>query len=669
MSGKELKIAVFGCGRMGLHHIKAIGFQKGARLVAVADPGANEEELRPRLPAGTKVYGDAGELLATERPDVVHVVTPPETHAELARLALEHGANVYVEKPFALDVETATAIIDLAQSRGLQVCAAHQVLFQDAGRKYPRYLPLIGEPIHIESYFSFKTVRRGGITPVEQLIDILPHPVYLLLSAFENSGIGTEAIELQSMEVDPEGEVRAVLRGGQARAVLIVSLRGRPIESYLKIVGTNGSINADFVLSGVTRHPGPGASAISAVLKPYSQARQISFNTTATIFRMIFKRHKSYAGLGELLEAFYGSIAEKRPAPVPPASILKTVEICARIGASLQQADADAEAIALERLGQAEARLTPPAPDRGMILVTGGTGFLGRVVVEELRGKGWPVRVVTRRIPQAGLRVPGVEYVRGDISRGLSDELFSEVDTVVHLAAETAGGKVEHERNTIAATRHTLEAAARNGVRRFVNISSIAVLVPSATVGAALNESSPVDAGNLGRGPYVWAKAEAERLVDTFGKEHGMQARTIRLGPLVDFRQFTPPGRLGREVGPLYVAVGPRRGDLSVCDVGTAAQVIRHYVAHFDQAPAMLNLVESPAPTRAELAALMRGRRLDLTVLWMPEWLLKLMSGGLKFALRLLKPGAKPLDLHAAFASERYDSTLAARIISQAKNP
>ena len=76
------------------------------------------------------------------------------------------------------------------------------------------------------------------------------------------------------------------------------------------------------------------------------------------------------------------------------------------------------------------------------------------------------------------------------------------------------------------------------------------------------------------------------------GKEWGIEVRTIRLGPLVDFEMFQAPGRLGRELGRFYIVMGGRRSPLSVCDVGTAAEVILNYVAEFDHAPELLNLVE-----------------------------------------------------------------------------
>lgn len=672
METRKLKAAVFGCGRMGLHHVKAIGIVGVAELVGVADPHAVESMVRPSLPDTVRFYSDPAALLRELKPDIVHVVTPPDTHVDLARLAIEHGAHVYVEKPFALSAEAARSIVDFARARDRKLCAGHQVLFQHSGQHYRDYMPMLRKIVHIESYFSFKTVRRVGgglMSPVEQLIDILPHPIYLMLDGYDASVSGAQPApcELISLDVDADGEIRALIKRNGIPAALTVTLRGRPIESYLRIVGMNGSLGVDFVLSGITRLLGPGASAISAVFNPFIRARQIVFGTIANIYRMLTRKHKSYAGLAELIEAFHRSVGEGKASPVPPYAIAETVRLCEVIGKQLENAAAIAEQAAVQQLQQRESSLPPADTRRGKVLVTGGTGFLGRTLVRELRTRGWPVRVAARSLPAAAARVPGVEYVQADVATALPDSVFAGITAIAHLAAETYGGKEAHERNTIGATRLLLEAAARHGIKQFLHTSSIAVLKPSRRFSATLTEDSPVDAGNLGRGPYVWGKAEAERMVTEFCATHGIQQRQIRLGPLVDYAYFTAPGRLGREVGPLYVAMGMPGNRLSVCDVNTASNVIRYYLENFGTAPAMLNLVESPQPTRGDLVKRLRSARPDLRFFWLPLSVVWVLSLVLKLMLRLTKPGKKPLDLYSAFVSERYNAALAAEVIAKAK--
>ena len=89
----KLKVAVIGCGRMGMHHVKAISVVGVAELIGVADSQAVESVIRASLPATVKFYSDPAALLRELKPDIVHIVTPPETHVEMARLALVHGRD------------------------------------------------------------------------------------------------------------------------------------------------------------------------------------------------------------------------------------------------------------------------------------------------------------------------------------------------------------------------------------------------------------------------------------------------------------------------------------------------------------------------------------------------------------------------------------------------
>jgi len=275
---------------------------------------------------------------------------------------------------------------------------------------------------------------------------------------------------------------------------------------------------------------------------------------------------------------------------------------------------------------------------------------------------------VSRRLPPLSNREAGVEYVAADLGGGVDASLLAGISTIVHCAAETAGGKEAHDRNTIAATRNLLEAAARAGIKRFIHISSIAVLKTSKVVGGPLSEKTPVDLGNLARGPYVWAKAESEREVMERGPALGVGVRVLRPGPLVDFAAYEPPGRLGRELGPIFLAIGPKKGRLSLCDVQTAAHVIRGVADDFDAAPPVINLVEPDAPTRAALLSMWLEKRPDLRAVWMPSWVLATLSPVAKLAQKVLRPKATPIDIAAAFASERYDASLAAQAIRRAQS-
>jgi len=671
---KTLAVALFGAGKMAMHHAKAIALQKGVRLVAIADPAADPARIREALHTDVPIFRRGEDLMEKTAPDIVHVCTPPETHAELASLALSRGAHIYVEKPFALTSLEAEAILSQAKAAGRNVCAGHQLLYELPALRAREHLRMLGRIVYVESYFSFRPVRksrdgRGTISPLDQLVDILPHPVYLLLHFMRGtSPEGVEApIVTHALHAGVNGLVRGLFQFGEVAGNLVVTLEGRPVESYVRVLGTNGCLHADFVRGTIVTLPGPGTSGISKVINPYSQASQMISRTTRALFARVFRKQKSYPGLAEIFHAFYESVRSGTGVPVSYPSILETVGICEEAHRRLKEAETGWRREAEVDLRRRESDLSAPDRSRGGVLVTGGTGMLGKAVASELRNRNFPTRIIARKIPPAAERIPGVEYVTADLGETVSPDLFDAISLVVHCAAETAGGKEAHERNSIGATRNVLTAAAQGGVSNFLHISSIAVLRGSRETGRPVDESTPLVEDSLARGPYVWGKAESERLAGELGKELGMEVKVLRPGPLVEYDAFEAPGRLGREVGRYFVYIGRKGSRISLCDVRTAAEAIRAYAEDFRSMPACLNLVEPNAPTRGALVSRLLQIRPDLKAFGMPSTLLRAANPCLMLLQRLLLPERKPVDIYSAFASEKYDTTLAARIIDKAR--
>jgi len=101
----------------------------------------------------------------------------------------------------------------------------------------------------------------------------------------------------------------------------------------------------------------------------------------------------------------------------------------------------------------------------GLILVTGGTGSLGRRVVRRLRQAGRQVRVLSRRPYESK---PGIEYVVGDLARNEGvDAACSGVEVVVHCAAV---GKIKED---VTQAQNLVGAAQRAGVSHVLNISVV----------------------------------------------------------------------------------------------------------------------------------------------------------------------------------------------------
>ena len=110
-----------------------------------------------------------------------------------------------------------------------------------------------------------------------------------------------------------------------------------------------------------------------------------------------------------------------------------------------------------------------------MILVTGGSGFVGGHVVHELRGRELPVRCLVREPRKAAkLATWGCELVQGDITDAASlRRAVDGADSVVHLVAIRQGRREQFRRIMVEGTRDLLAAAKDAGVRRFVHMSAL----------------------------------------------------------------------------------------------------------------------------------------------------------------------------------------------------
>ena len=126
------------------------------------------------------------------------------------------------------------------------------------------------------------------------------------------------------------------------------------------------------------------------------------------------------------------------------------------------------------------------------ILVTGGTGTLGRLVVPRLRDAGGKVRVLSRRAREAA---GGVEFVPGDLDTGEGiDAAVAGTEVIVHCAGSQKGDGDK--------ARTLVRAASRAGAPHLVNIS---------VVGAdRIPVASRVDRAMFG---YFGAKLDAERVI------------------------------------------------------------------------------------------------------------------------------------------------------------
>jgi nucleoside-diphosphate-sugar epimerase len=152
-----------------------------------------------------------------------------------------------------------------------------------------------------------------------------------------------------------------------------------------------------------------------------------------------------------------------------------------------------------------------------MVLVTGGTGFLGSYIIKELVERNYPVRAIRRNTSKLPFYIPArifekVEWVEGDVLDPVSlDEAMEDADAVIHSAAIISFHKADKQKMyhvNVQGTANVVNTAIDKNISRVVHISSVAALGRSKT-GGHINEERKWQESNINT-HYAISKYKAE---------------------------------------------------------------------------------------------------------------------------------------------------------------
>ncbi len=127
-----MKYSIIGCGRISPNHVMAAK-NNNLEIVAICDivkENAEDKILKFDLdPNKVNVYVNYKEMLEKEKPELVAICTESGKHAAIALDCIAAGCHVIIEKPIALSITDADAIIKAGKEKGVLVCANHQNRF------------------------------------------------------------------------------------------------------------------------------------------------------------------------------------------------------------------------------------------------------------------------------------------------------------------------------------------------------------------------------------------------------------------------------------------------------------------------------------------------------------------------------------------------------------
>src|ERR1700677_1867240 len=144
---KAIRVLVVGLGNMGLSHARAYQAIDGFEIAGLC---SLDIELRVEIARefpGTPRFLDYAQALSELRPNAVSINTWPDTHAAFAKMALDAGCHVFIEKPLAGTVAEAEEILALAKSKDLKVAIGYILRVHPSWAKFVEIGKTLGKPL------------------------------------------------------------------------------------------------------------------------------------------------------------------------------------------------------------------------------------------------------------------------------------------------------------------------------------------------------------------------------------------------------------------------------------------------------------------------------------------------------------------------------------------
>jgi predicted dehydrogenase len=347
-----LRVGIIGCGKIADQHADHIKYLDDCVIVGACDNEilmARQFCERYRVPG---CYTDVRRMLVESFPDVIHITTPPQSHYPLARMGLEAGCHVYVEKPFTLNLAEARALIDLARGCRRKLTVGHNAQFSHAALRMRAKVSegyLGGPPMHLESYYGYNfgdaryaqallgdkrhwvralpgkllhNIISHGIAKIAEFLTVeTPHVIARGFTSPLLKSIGEHEIvdELRVIIDDPSGPTTAYFT---------FSSQLKPALHQLRLFGPEKSLIVDddhqIVVSGSSR---AYKSYLNQFIPPLKTAGAYGANSFHNILAFLRRDLYNDAGMRHLIVKFYESIRQDGTPPIDYAQILRTTAI------------------------------------------------------------------------------------------------------------------------------------------------------------------------------------------------------------------------------------------------------------------------------------------------------------------------------------------------------
>ena len=652
----KFRAGMVGAGNICEFHVAAVRALPDVELIGVFDLDAARGKAAAEK-WNTTAYGSLDELVAAGA-NVIHVLTPPSSHAEIARQALERGCHVLIEKPIAEDEAEARKLGELAHAKGLTVAVNHSLLFDPQIRRALETVQsgALGEIVGVDILrgSEYPAYAGGALPPWYRdagypFRDLGVHCLYLiqeLLGPIEDVDASWRSLGgNKDLAYD---EWRAIVRCSRGLGQFQLTWNAKPMQSQVIIHGTKGILRVDlFAMFNAERKATPLPKAAERLVNAFTDSIQPLIDVPVGVFKFIKKEVQAYQGLRDLVADYYRSLAAGEPPPVTvddAASVVHWVEKVARA----------AEEDHAQRLAQF------PISEKVPFVVTGASGKLGHAIVERLRSEGKRVRVFVRQIPT--VPVDGIEYAFGNLGDPAAvNRAIQGAEVVIHCGAAMGGSWQAFEGATVVGTHNVIDACLAHDVKQLVHISSLSVIDFAGSENGVIDETTPLEPRAAERGFYTQAKLEAEKQV-TEAAKRGLPCAILRPGQIFGGGIPLITGAVARSAGSRWLVLGDGEIELPLVYIDDVVDAVFQTVEKKLDRGQVIQLVDPEVLTQSDVLALAGGNKAKLSI---PRAIVFGLGKLSEMPMKLLKRASPIAEyrLRSALSKVQYQSDVAKKLL------
>ena len=342
-SSETQSVAIVGVGVIARSHILAVNHVPECRIVALCDKDEQRAAAAAREWRINRYYTEFSEMLNAEKPSVVAILTPPQSHAELAVESLRREANVLIEKPFTSSLTDAEKALSASRDSHAKLTVVYHWLFS---RVIRRALDLqengmLGDILRVDLAMLHRKDDPMASDPSHwchrlpggRFGEMLPHPIYLLQS-FLGDDLRLEGVPFVDKRGTfawlPHDELQLSLRGAKGSGHVYVSFNAPRPTILVNVYGSEKILRID-ILNQTLLDFGPSKlDKKDLALDSLSMSSRLASGTLANVFRFAGRESGTYS-IENIYRDFVRCIRHNTQPRVTPQMAYNTVKIVEQI--------------------------------------------------------------------------------------------------------------------------------------------------------------------------------------------------------------------------------------------------------------------------------------------------------------------------------------------------